>query len=479
MFIKRTTKRANGKTYVNHLLVESVATPEGPRHRVVCSLGSLAPAPREQWLTVAHRVHSALGGQPELMPEEKVNALVARVEDQDVRRPQQPASRKRSVIPVDIDRVETEDPREAGPVHVAHQMWKRLKCNDILARAGLSEPARVLTEAMTLNRLVFPLSEHAMPDWIRRSALGDILGRSFESLYDDVLYRHLDRLHPRRVGIESALAEQERTLFNLEDSILLYDLTSTYFEGQCELNPQAKRGYSRDKRPDCKQVVVGLVLDAEGFPKAHEIFEGNRTDRTTLNDMLDALQARTGCKQGATVVVDRGMAFDDNLQQIKQRGYHYLVASRQGERNEHLDDFESEEGWQQVIRVPSPTNRAQKKTPVFVKRKEVGDEVRVLCRSEGRERKDRAIRDKHEQRLLGDLNKLRLRIANGRLRDENKVNQAIGRLKERYPRVARYYQIGYDADCVARLGTGRAEERDRPAARWRLRTQDRPQGPDR
>jgi transposase len=449
VFIKRTAKRANGKTYVNHLLVESVATPDGPRHRVVCSLGSLAPAPREQWLAVAHRVHSALGGQPELIDDEKVSAMVARVEEQGTGRTQQATSSESTVISVDIDRVETEDLREAGPVHAGHQMWKRLKCNDILARAGFSEPARVLTEVMTLNRLVFPLSEHAMPDWIRRSAIGDILGVNFESLCDDALYRHLDRLHPQRAGIERALAERERTLFKLEDSILLYDLTSTYFEGACELNPQANRGYSRDKRPDCKQVVVGLVLDGEGFPKAHEVFDGNRTDRTTLDDMLDALEVRTGGKKGATVVVDRGMAFDDNLQQIKRRGYHYLVASRQGERNEHLDDFEDEEGWQQVIRVPSPTNPAQKKSPVFIKRTVVGDEVRILCRSDGREQKDRAIRDKHEQRLLADLKKLELRVGKGRLRDEGKVHQAIGRLKERYPRVARYYQFGYDADSAS------------------------------
>ena len=298
---------------------------------------------------------------------------------------------------------------------------------------------------MTLNRLVSPAAEHAMPDWIRRTALGDILAADFTALADDALYRNLDRLHPQRAAIERALAERERTLFNLDDTIYLYDLTSTYFEGQCPLNPQAKRGYSRDHRPDCKQVVVGLVLDRDGFPKAHEVFDGNRVDRTTVADMLTMLEARTGRQEGATVVVDRGMAFADNLQEITDRGHHYLVAGRQAERAPHLNAFEDATGWAEVLRQPSPRNPGQKKSRVEIKRQVVVGEVHILCRSEGRTAKDRAIREKHEQRFLGDLTKLQARVTTGRLREEAKVHEAIGRLKERYPRVARYYAITYDA----------------------------------
>src|SRR5881409_2776534 len=161
-----------------------------------------------------------------------------------------------------------EEAREAGPVHAGHQMWRQLGIDPILHAAGFSERARRLTEAMTLNRLICPLSEHAMPDWVRRTALGEILNENFSKLDDDALYRNLDRLHPNREYIERELAEREKTLFNLDDTVYLYDLTSTYFEGQAKANPQAQPGYSRDKRPDCKQVVIGLVLDREGFPKA-------------------------------------------------------------------------------------------------------------------------------------------------------------------------------------------------------------------
>jgi transposase len=452
MFIRRTIKRVKGKTYFNHLLVESVATPKGPRQRTICSLGSLAPAPRKHWLTLAHKVESALSGQPELLPDKQADAVLATVKAQAI---SQGASLSASgpstlqndagFVSIDIDRVEVCEAREAGPVHVGHQMWKRLQLDQILTRAGLSRSARQVTEAMVLNRLVKPLSEHAMPGWIRRVALSDIVGVDFETLNHHVLYRNLDRLHPQRALIEKQLAAVETDLFNLDETIYLYDITSTYFEGLCPRNPQAKRGYSRDKRPDCKQVLVGLVINRDGFPKAHEVFEGNRRDHKTIDDMLDALENRTGKHEGLTVVVDRGMAYPENLRQIKARGYHYIVAARQVERLEYLEEFEDEGEWEEVIRKPSPTNPAQKKSRVFIKRKVHETEVHILCVSDGRKEKDRAIREKHEERLVKDLKRLEERVSTGQLVDDAKIHEAIGRLKERYPRVARYYKITYDA----------------------------------
>jgi len=444
VFIKRTTRRVGSTTYVNHLLVESVATPQGPRHRTICSLGSLAPAPVAQWRGLAQKLSSALAGQTTLVPDPAVEVLAAQTRPTRSRSRPAPAGAA-DVVAIHTDRVQTEEPREAGPVHVGHQMWQALALDRILAAAGLSARTRQLTELMTLNRLVNPAAEHAMPDWIRRTALGDILATDFTTLADDALYRNLDRLHPQRAPIERALAEQERTLFNLDDTVYLYDLTSTYFEGQCPRNPQAQRGYSRDHRPDCKQVVVGLVLDRDGFPKAHEVFDGNRVDRTTVAAMLTTLEVRTGRRGGATVVVDRGMAFADTLKEITDRGHHYLVASRQAERTPHLDAFEDATGWAEVIRQPSPRNPGQKKSRVEIKRQVVAGEVHILCRSEGRTAKDRAIREKHAQRFLGDLKKLQARVSTGRLREDAKVHEAIGRLKERYPRVARYYALTYDA----------------------------------
>ena len=440
MYLRRTTRRVGDKTYQNYLLVESVATPKGPRQRVICSLGALAPGPKDEWLGTARRFQAALAGQIALVPDAPIEALAARARPS---RPRGPG------LTIDPDQVTFEDEREAGPVHVGHQMWRLLHLDTILADAGLSRRAQLLTEVMTLNRLVRPAAEHAMPDWIRRTALADILGTDFTDLSDEALYRNLDRLHPQRARIEQALAARERTLFNLDDTIYLYDLTSTYFEGRCPHNPQAKRGYSRDHRPDCKQVVIGLVLDRDGFPKAHEVFDGNRHDQTTVDDMLTKLEERTGRRGGATVVVDRGMAFAANLAQIRARGHHYLVAARYPERGAHQAAFAAAADWTEVVRVSSPRNPGQKKPRVVVKRQRVGDEVHILCRSEARIDKDRAIRDKHEQRLLADLRKLQARVAHGRLREPAKIQEAIGRLKERYSRVARYYAITYAATTAA------------------------------
>jgi len=443
MYIRKSTRTYKGKTYINHLLVESVQTAKGPRQRTICSLGSLEPAPAEDWLGLAHKLQSALQGQAPLSGSStKIQEWVEKARN---KKKSTGSDGDRSTVTVEPDKVQIEQAREAGPVHVGHQLWGQLGMNRILQEAGLSTRACRLTEVMTLNRLICPSSEHAMPDWIRRTALGDILQEDFSELEDEALYRNLDRLHPNREAIERALAEKEKTLFNLDDTVYLYDLTSTYFEGQATANPQAKRGYSRDKRPDCKQVVVGLVLDRDGFPKAHEIFDGNTQDRRSLDQMLDALEKRTGKKLGATVIVDRGMAFEENLEQIRKRKLHYLVAGRQSERNQWLGELENDDGWEQVHRTPSPWNPFQKKTRVEIKRQQKGDIVYLLCRSEGREEKDRAIREKQETKLIADLNRLQQRVAKGRLKRENKIQQAIGRLLERYPRVARYYEISYDA----------------------------------
>ncbi len=152
---------------------------------------------------------------------------------------------------------------------------------------------------MVLGRLICPSSERATADWVSRTALVDLLEADLESLHESSLYRNMDRLYGRREAIERALAEREKSLFELEEAIFMYDLTSTYFEGQCAKNPAAQRGYSRDHRFDARQVVIGLVVDREGFPKAHEVFDGNRHDSTTVQDMLKVLEKRVGVQRQA------------------------------------------------------------------------------------------------------------------------------------------------------------------------------------
>ena len=453
MYVRKTTRRYKDKTYTNYLLVESIHTPNGPRQKVVCSLGDLSPRPAEEWLRLARKVEEALVGQVNLFsePDPEVDEIVRQVQEQRIATLRKSGnsstdpSQTTDLVAVHADRVTATQHRTAGPVHVGFQFWKRLEFDVILRRLGFSTKAIQLTCAMTLNRLIHPDSEHAMPDWIRATALGDILNVDFTGLVHDPLYRNLDRLHPNRAAIESDLVERERNLFQLDSTVYLYDLTSTYFEGQAKRNPKAKRGYSRDKRPDCKQVVVGLVISREGFPIAHEVFDGNTQDRKTLGRILDLLKARVGMPEGSTVVVDRGMAYAENLAEIQKRKHHYVIAGRQPERDEWLDEFETVEGFELVPRQPSPLNPFQKKSVVRVKPVRRGDELIVLCTSEERIEKDRAIRHKQEGRFLADLVRLQERIDKGRLKRELAIGEAIGRLKERYPRVSRYHTITYDS----------------------------------
>jgi transposase len=445
MYIRQSTRSYKGRTYTNYVLVESVQTPKGPRQKTICSLGDLGPRPREEWLSLTRKIEDALLGQGRLVDpgDAEVDAIVRQVRERREKAPPQPASQGQ-LITVDPSRVTTEQHREAGPVHVGFQFWQRLDLDRILHDCGLPETTRQLTCAMVLNRLIAPASEHAMPDWIRRTALIDILDADFDGVDDDRLYRVLDKLYPHRATIEAALVQRERSLFNLDTTVYLYDLTSTYFEGLCVRNDKAKRGHSRDKRPDCKQVVVGLVVNRDGFPITHEVFAGNTRDHTTLATMLDRLTERAGLKAGATVVVDRGMAYDENIAELTKRNLHYVVASRQPERDRWLADFEDTDGFTPVLRQPSPLNPAQKKSTIEVKTRTDDEQTYVLCRSEQRIAKDRAIRAKHEERLRADIDKLTQRITNGRLVEVAKINQSIGRLKERYPRVARYFNLTYD-----------------------------------
>jgi transposase len=477
MYVRKTTRRYKDKVYTNYLLVESIHTPNGPRQKVICSLGDLSPRPAEDWLRLARKVEDALVGQVNLFSvhDPEVDEIVRQVKERQAReslnsadtapnpvqtRKSRLGSRSSSrnsadtapdpvqtadLVTVHADRVTATDHRSAGPVHVGYQFWKRLEFDVILRHLGFSTKAIQLTCAMTLNRLIHPDSEHAMPDWIRSTALGDILGVDFTSLVDDPLYRNLDRLHRNRAAIESDLVKRERSLFQLDSTVYLYDLTSTYFEGQAKRNPKARLGHSRDKRPDCKQVVVGLVIGREGFPIAHEVFDGNTQDRKTLGRMLDLLKARVGMPEGSTVVVDRGLAYAANLAEIRQRKHHYVIAARQPERDEWLDEFETAEGFELVPRQPSPLNPFQKKSSVRVKPVRRDKELFVLCTSEERVEKDRAIRHKQEGRFLADLGRLQVRIDKGRLKREIAIGEAIGRLKERYPRVSRYHTITYDS----------------------------------
>src|SRR5215468_2509069 len=437
MYLRRTARTHKGRTYVNYQLVESVRTPNGPRQKTICSLGDLRPGSREEWARRARKLEHAIAGQEDLLePNDPETQRVLEKAKSKRGANTRPTAQERQLysgehITVDPKQITTERHREAGTVHVGYEFWKRFGLDDILKAQELPERTRQLACVMALNRLIKPASEHAMPAWIKRTALGDILKQDFEDLGEDALYRVLDALHPHRSAIEAELVEHERNLFNLDASIYLYDLTSLYFEGLAMANPKAKRGHNRDGRPECKQVVVGLVVGREGFPICHEVFAGNTQDVTTLEAMLDRLSARIGLPTGSTIVMDRGLASAKKIALLASRKLHYIIASRQSERDRWLASFADTVAFTQVIREPSPTNPGQKKTRLDVQLVQSEGKNYVLCRSEQRIEKDKAIREKQEQCLIADLQKLSKRIASERVSGPKDVGEAIGRLKER------------------------------------------------
>ena len=483
MFIKRSISKQGGKTYVSHVLVESVLTPAGPRHKTICNLGKMDPGPKEDWLLLAERIQMALGGQSSLFPDPRVDQAVARIRERqakagpvELEEPLTGETAVPDVVPVKTSGVKCQDLRKAGPLHVGHQMWQRLQMEAVLKAVGISAPARKLTEVMTLNRLVSPCSELAMVGWSRREAVNDVLGVDAEQLNEDKFYRNMDKLHGHRMEVERELYAREKPLFNLEGSLVLYDLTNTYFEGQAARNPKAMRGHSKEMRTDCKLVAMGLMLDADGFPIGHEVFAGNTIDGNTVEVMLDGLEARTGREGGSTVVMDRGFASEDNLKLVRSRHYDYLMAGFQQQRNALLKDFEDLVGWEAI--QPSAN-----KVPVQIKRIEKGDEVFLLCVSSARAEKERAIRERQEKKLVKDLEALVKAVAKaleqGEPMADKDLGERIGRLRERYPRAGRYYLVDRKEGILE--WTLRAEQRARAEeldGAYFLRTSRKDMGPE-
>ena len=281
-----------------------------------------------------------------------------------------------------------------------------------------------------INRLCAPCSEFALAEhWYSSTALEDLLGVPDEGITKDRLYRTLDRLLQAQTAIENALTKRLQGLFKLDYDLLLYDLTSSYFEGLAEENDLAKRGYSRDQRSDCKQIVLALIVTREGFPLAHYTLVGNTQDVRTVRRVVGEVETRFG-KSHRVWVMDRGMISDDTLKFLNQRGRRYLLATRRHE----LTLFQAElgqTGWQRLPDHPSVAVKALKRKRVHY----------LLARSDDRQKKERAIRRRQRRPMAAALRRLQARIATGSLKKRDKILEAIGRLKGRFPKAARFVKL--------------------------------------
>ena len=412
MYLRRCYRRKDGKRHAYWALVEAYRTVRGPRQRVVAYLGEMDEAGRLGVRQQAERGNATWQAR-----------LFDRAEPE--------------WVEVDLKRVAIERSREFGGPWLGLELCRRLGLVEFLERAmasGREEiPWPVMALVLVLGRLCEPSSElHLAEHFYEASALADLLGVPAEKVNEDRLYRALDQLLPHKEALEKHLKERLGEMFDLDYDLLLYDVTSTYFEGEAAANPLAQRGYSRDHRPDCKQVNIALVVSRCGMPLGYEVFAGNRADVTTLEEIVAVMEARYG-KANRIWALDRGMISEDKVAFLKQGGRRYIVGTPKG----MLKRFEREllcSDWRQVhegleVRLcPAPD----------------GKEVFILCRSAQRSAKERAMHERFEKRIEEALRK----IAEGCRKRRQKpivIARRVGRLLGRNTRAAGLFEVRIEA----------------------------------
>lgn len=421
-------------------LVKSFRNAEGqPRQRILLSLGDL-DLPRSLWHPVAQELENRLKGISSLFFDAEVHAWVDKLFDELTRKNKPNKSSKVGPdlprqLHVLTDTLTHTHATELGPELVVINAWQDLQFESHLTALGFS-PTQCRDAAISIfNRLLDPCSDHALPDWVKTTSLADLFQQPLDRLGDDRFYRISDSLLGIKQELEQRLAETERNLFQLQGSIYLYDLSNTYFEGLAAGNPQAKHsGKSKEKRNDCPQLAFGMVLNPQGFVIKHEVFAGNQSDGPTLLEMVKSLAEG---QEKPLVIIDSGMASQDNLTKLKDAGCDYITVKKRPSRMAYQAHFQSLDAFEKIKnREPKPD--------VLIKVLDEEDERLVCCWSQARAAKEKSILSKAETRFLKDLEKLKARIEAGRLKDPTKIQRQMGRLRERHSRIAKYYEMTFD-----------------------------------
>jgi transposase len=419
MFLRRYTRTVAGKKLTYYALVECVRTDAGPRQRVVAHLGELNADEQRRWQrTVVFHNRQGTSRQLRLFADDGPADL-----------PDDP-----DVVRIKLHAVGWTNARSFGDVWLARWLWQFLKLDAIVERqlpAGkhTARPADVVAIEV-INRLCAPCSEFALAEhWYASTGLEDLLGIGDDTVTKDRLYRTLDALLQVKDAIETDLKGELATLFDLDYELLLYDLTSTYFEGLAEDNDLARRGYSRDHRSDCKQIVLALVVTRDGFPLAHFSLAGNTHDGDTVKQLVTAVEKRFG-KSQRVWVMDRGMLSAANLRFLSRSPRRYLIALRRSSLAKFAAAL-TRPDWQRLA-----DNDA-----VEVKAVRRGQLTYLLARSLPRRHKERAIRKRQLLQLHRGLQKLQRRIGAGRLKDRDKMLETLGRLKGKCPKATPLVRI--------------------------------------
>jgi hypothetical protein len=418
MFLRRYSRTKNGKAHVYFALVESTRTNAGPRQRVVAHLGELNHTQERRWQRTVV-CYNRQGDAQELLL----------FPDDDTPLPDDP-----HVARIRLDKVGWTNGRRFGDIWLARWLWQLLQLDQIVARhvpqrQETVAPADVVALEV-INRLCQPCSEFALAQhWYASTGLEDLLGVPDAEVTKDRLYRTLDQLRTAQEKIENDLKQRFGVLFQLDYDLLLYDLTSSYFEGLAETNELARRGYSRDHRSDCLQVIVALVVTRDGFPLAHYTWSGNTQDLQTVQRLVTAIEARFGANNRVWVM-DRGMISDDALTFLSAPGRRYLLATKRPALTAFHAELSSS-GWQRLPDNPDVQVKLLQRDEIHY----------LLARSKPRRLKERAIRRRQRRGLAKALKKLHARVTSGRLKKRDKIVEAVGRLKERFPKARGFVTI--------------------------------------
>jgi len=419
MFLRQHGRSKDGKEHTYWSLVETERTPDGPRQKTLCYLGELNSSAHARWLKTIE-VFNEQGER------EQLKLFPADVEV--------PADDPQ-VARVLVHRVRLERTRQFGACWLGLELWRKLGLDRFFEQALDNEPADIawsrVASLLAINRLCAPGSELAIEQrWYPSTALDDLLDIEEGKINDTRLYRCLDRILPHKTKLERHLKERYGELFGAEFDVLLYDLTSTYVEGAAEENPMMRRGYSRDHRPDCEQMVIALIVNNEGFPFSYETFEGNRADVSTMETILRMVERKYG-KARRVWIFDRGIVSEENLRAIGKRGGQYLVGTPRSQMKRFEAELLSQENWTQI------------RPEVEVKKIAIpqGEETYVLCRTAGRQEKEKAIRSRFSSSMERALGSLQKSIATGRLKDRNKMERRLGRIQARHPQVNDLYDV--------------------------------------
>ena len=420
MFLRTHGRCKDGKDHTYWSLVETVRTPNGPRQKTLCYLGELNSSAQARWFK-AVEVFNQQGES------EQLKLFPSHVE---------PPAGDPQVARVLLNKVRLERTRQFGACWLGLELWKRLEMDRFFEATVDDDPADVpwscVAALLAINRLCAPGSELAIEQrWYPSTALDDLLGIEEGKINDTRLYRCLDRILPYKTKLERHLKERYGELFGADFEVLLYDLTSTYVEGAAENNPMMRRGYSRDHRPDCEQMVIALIVNSEGFPFSYETFDGNRADVSTMETSLRMVERKYG-KARRIWVFDRGIVSEENLQAIRKRGGQYLVGTPRSQMKRFEAELVAKENWTQV------------RPEVEVKKIAIpqGEETYILCRTAGRKEKEKAIRGRFSSSMEKALQGLEKTIAAGRLKDRNKMERRLGKIQARHPQVNDLYDVG-------------------------------------